>query len=222
MLFHDRSEAGQRLASRLIEFAHVRDGLVLGIPRGGVSVAFEIALRLHAPLDVFLSCKLGVPGHEELAFGAVALGNARYLDEQIIRTARIAPEQVELVTRNAHEKLERRARLYHPNRPPLDVRERTVILVDDGIATGASIYAAICALREMKPKALIAAVPVAPAAAVHWLRSLVDMLMVLHAPTDFDAVGQFYQRFSQVSDEEVISLLHRAETSWIPLPADTP
>jgi putative phosphoribosyl transferase len=210
MIFDNRESAGQQLAQQLAEFANRGDVLVLGIPRGGVAVAYEIAQTLHLPLDVFLSRKLGVPGHEEFAFGAVAAGDGRYLDQQIVRAVGISPEQIESVTAGVRQTLDRRAALYRDGRPPLEVATRTVILVDDGIATGASIVAAIHALRQMSPTHIVVAVPVAPASTVAWLRTLVDRLVCLHAPRDFYAVGQFYRDFAQVEDDEVIALLHRA------------
>ena len=210
MIFEDRQDAGQQLATQLGELANRGDVVVLGIPRGGVTVAFQIAQALHVPLDIFLSRKLGVPGHEELAFGAIAAGDGRYLDEQVIRAAGISPQQIERVTAEAQQTLNRRAALYRGDRPPLQVAGRTVILVDDGIATGASIYAAIHALKQMEPTALIVAVPVAPESTCAWLRRLVDRLVCLYAPREFYAVGQFYRSFSQGEDEEVIELLRRA------------
>jgi len=213
MHFKDRQDAGRQLATRLTKYANLDDVIVLGIPRGGVPVAFEIALELHAPLDIFLSRKLGVPGQEELAFGAVAAGDGRFLDQEIIRAAGISAAQIEQITYATRAKLEERARLYRGDRPPVSVEGRTVILVDDGIATGASVYAAIHALREMKPKKLVVAVPVAPISTRDWLRSSVDELVIAYAPEYFYAVGQFYDRFSQTTDEEVVTLLRRAARS---------
>jgi putative phosphoribosyl transferase len=213
MIFHDRSDAGLRLAQHLKSLGGWNDVVVLGIPRGGVTVAFEIARELHAPLDIFLSRKLGVPGHEELAFGAIAAGDGRYLDQQVIRAAYITPEQIERVTEQVRKTLAQRAALYRDNRLPLPIRGRTVILVDDGIATGASVYAAINALQQMKPAKLVLAVPVAPATTCAWLRTQVDELVCLYESNDFYAVGQFYENFSQVEDEEVINLL-RSAARW--------
>ena len=212
MKFRDRQQAGMLLAHELTEYTGADGLIVLGIPRGGVPVAFEIAKELHAPLDIFLSRKLGVPGQEELAFGAIAAGDGRFLDEQVIEAAGITHEEIEEVTRATAAKLQERAQLYRSGRPPLSIAERTVILVDDGIATGASIYAAICALREMKPIRLIVAVPVAPRSTCNWLRPFTDGLVVLCMPEHFYAVGQFYNEFSQVSDDEVIELLKKAGT----------
>jgi putative phosphoribosyl transferase len=213
MVFKNREDAGRQLANQLTAYADLEDVIVLGLPRGGVPVAFEIARKLHVPLDVFLSRKLGIPGHEELAFGAVAAGDGRFLDYEMIRAARISRAQIEQITQTTRAKLDERAALYGTGGPQLPVAGKTVILVDDGIATGASIYAALSALRQRKPKKLVIAVPVAPASTCDWLRPLTDEFLVLHTPEDFHAVGQFYDHFSQVPDEEVIRLLNRAEES---------
>ncbi len=214
MVFSNREDAGRQLAKRLTAYSNLEDVVVLGLPRGGVPVAFEIAKGLHLPLDIFLSGKLGVPGHEEFAFGAVALEDGRFLDQEVVRVAGITPEQIERVTRLTRDKLEQRALLYRAGRRPLQITGQTVILVDDGIATGASIYAAIWALHQMKPKKLVIAVPVAPRSTCEWLRQFVDEMVVLYIPNDFYGVGQFYGQFSQVPDVEVIALLRRAE-EWL-------
>lgn len=211
MLFDDRDDAGRRLAGRLEGVARVDALVVLGIPRGGVSVAFPIARKLHAPLDVFLTRKLGVPGQEELAFGAISLDGKPLLDEGVIRTAGISAEQIARVVAEARATLERRAALYRGERSAVAVAGRTAILVDDGIATGASMLAAVRALRAVGPARLVVAVPVAPASTCRWLRREVDELVCLEAPEDFYAVGQFYRQFEQIGDEEVIALLRRAE-----------
>lgn len=210
MIFDNREDAGQRLAKELAEFANRNDSLVLGIPRGGVTVAFEIAQSLHIPLDIFLSHKLGVPGQEELAFGAIAAGGGRFIEQHVIQAEGISADQIERVTADVARMLDRRAALYRGNRPPLQVTGQTVILVDDGIATGASMFAAVSALREMRPVTLIVAAPVAPASTYAWLRRIVDRLVCLHVPQDFYSVGQFYRDFSQVADEQVVALLQRS------------
>ena len=210
MIFHNREDAGRELAERLEVFVFPHLPLVLGIPRGGVSVAFPVTQKLHAPLDVFLARKLGVPGHEELAFGALAVGGKPMLDQQVVHAAGISAQQIEQIVAATAATLNQWAKLYRGERPPMDVAGETVILVDDGIATGASMLAAIRALREQKPARLVVAVPVAPAPTCAWLRREVDELVCLFAPDDFCAVGQFYRDFSQVSDEEVASLLERA------------
>ena len=213
MIFENREAAGRQLVRLLEHLANRADLLVLGIPRGGISVAFQVASALHAPLDVFLSRKLGVPGHEELAFGAISAGGGCYIDEQMVRTAGISPQQIERVITEVRQELGRRASLYRGDRPPLQVTGKTVLLVDDGIATGASVYAAIQALRQIKPSRLILAVPVAPPSTCEGLRPFVDELICLYTPDPFYAVGGFYQDFAQVEDQEVIDLLQRAGES---------
>jgi len=211
MIFEDRADAGRQLAKRLEAFAQRADVVVLGVPRGGVVVAFEVATALHAPLDVFLSRKLGVPGQTELAFGALSASGERYLDEYILRTTGITNAQVEWITAEVRKELDRRASVYRGDRPPLDVSGKTVLLVDDGVATGASVYAAIQALRQMQPRRLVLAVPVAPASAWEWLRTVVDEIVCLDLPEPFAAVGGFYRNFTQVEDAEVVGLLERAD-----------
>jgi len=211
MIFEDRVDAGRRLAKRLEGYAHRADVVVLGVPRGGVVVASEVAMALGVPLDVFLSRKLGVPGQTELAFGAVSASGGRYLDEYILRTTGITNAQVEWITAEVRKELDRRASVYRGGRPPLDVSGKTVLLVDDGVATGASVYAAILALRQMEPARLLLAVPVAPASAWEWLRTVVDEIVCLDLPEPFAAVGGFYRNFAQVEDVEVVRLLRRAD-----------
>jgi putative phosphoribosyl transferase len=217
MIFKDREDAGRQLAKQLSGYANQNDVIVLGIPRGGVPIAFEIAQALGAPMDILLSRKLGVPGNEELAFGAIAAGDGRFLDQGVIRAMGISESQIEHITQKVKETLNERATLYRGDRPALQVENRTIILVDDGIATGASTYAAIHALRQMKPAKLVVAVPVAPPSTCSWLRTVVDQLVCLYEPQQFYSVGQFYERFSQVADEEVVEFLQR---SW-QLPAHT-
>lgn len=212
MIFRDRVDAGRQLAVQLGSYANRKDVTVLGIPRGGVTVAFEVAQALNAPMDILLSRKLGVPGNEELAFGAIADGDARYLDKQVIEATRISEQQIARVTLEAKDTLQQRALLYRGNSPPLQVTEKTVILVDDGIATGSSVYAAICALKQMKPLKIVLAVPVAPACTCNWLKTEVDELVCLYSPEQFYAVGQFYESFRQVEDVEVQDLLRRSTT----------
>jgi putative phosphoribosyl transferase len=210
MIFRNRQEAGQRLASRLGEYANREDVIVLGVPRGGVPVAFEVATALNLPLDIFVLRKLGVPGHEELAFGAIGSGGVRVLDASVMEQLGISDLDIALVTRAEREELERREGLYRGSRPPLHVYGKTVILVDDGIATGSSLRAAIHALRPMKPAAIVIATPVAPPSTVRCLQHEVDELVCVEMPEPFYGVGQFYHDFSQVSDEEVIELLDHA------------
>ena len=209
-MFRNRQYAGRQLVQQLADLAGSKDLLVLGVPRGGVPVAFEVAQYLHAPLDVFLSRKLGGPGREELAFGAITADGNRYLDEATVAEARLKPEEIDRIARATQKMLQERARIYRNGRPQVQVEGRTVILIDDGIATGASMYTAMRVLQAMKPRCLIVAVPVAPRLTCNWLRPHTDRLVVLHAPEEFYAVGQFYDDFSQVSDDEVIDLLCRA------------
>ena len=211
MVFDNRTDAGRKLANQLGAYANRKDVIVFGIPRGGVPVAFEVAASLHAPLDVFVSRKLGVPGQEELAFGAIASGGVRILDAEIVEAAGVSDVEIEQITASVKKELERRERLYRGDRPPLKVEGSTVILVDDGIATGSSMLAAISALHQMKPARLVVAVPVAPVSTCNRLRREVDQLLCVYMPETFFAIGQFYDDFSQVTDQEVIDLLHRAE-----------
>jgi len=210
VIFKDRSDAGRLLAHRLGEYANRPGVIVLGIPRGGVVVAFEVAMALNAPLDVFVLRKLGVPEHEELAFGAIASGGVRVLDHEIVDAVGIPDLEIKRVTEMEKQELERREKAYRAGRKPLDVEGLTVILVDDGIATGSSIRAGIDALRQMKPARLVIAVPVAPESTVRRLRRMVDEFVCLDTPESFYGVGQFYSDFSQVSDEEVRNLIGRA------------
>lgn len=210
MIFANRTEAGRKLALRLKQYANRGDVIVLGAPRGGVPVAFEVATELRAPLDVFMLRKLGVPGHEEFAFGAIASGGVRILDTDTVERLGLTNAVIERVTATEERELERRERAYRGGSPPLNVIGRTVILVDDGIATGASMRAAIRALRHMNPARIVIAVPVAPAATCKQLQAEVDELVCLEMPEPFFGVGQFYDDFSQVSDEEVKDLLDNA------------
>lgn len=211
MIFQDRTDAGRRLASQLGRYANRDDVTVLGIPRGGVVVAFEVASALGDELDIFLSRKLGVPGQEELAFGAVATGGVRVLDRPAIEALEISAEQIERIADQAQEELERREHLYRGARSTLQLKGRTVILVDDGIATGSSMHAAIEALGKLEPARIVVAVPVAPLSASYELKAEVDEMVCVYTPESFYAIGQFYEDFSQVADEEVADLIRRAQ-----------
>ena len=188
MIFANRKEAGQKLAIRLRKYADRSDIVVLGAPRGGVPVAFEIAADLKAPLDVFVLRKLGVPGREELAFGAIASGGVRILNRDIVEGLGITVLDIERVTRAEREELERRERTYRGGKAPLNVSGLTVILVDDGIATGSTMKAAVRALRQMKPARIVIAVPVAPPSTCNQLRSEADELVCLETPQPFYGV----------------------------------
>jgi predicted phosphoribosyltransferase len=206
-LFRDRTEAGRALAERLAAYANRPDVIVLALPRGGVPVAYEVARALHAPLDVFLVRKLGVPGQEELAMGAVATGGVRVLNEQVVRALRIPDSVIDAVAAWELEELARRERLYRGDRPPPDVRGKTVILVDDGLATGSTMLAAVKALRQQQPARIVVAVPVAAPDTCELLREEVDDIVCAATPEPFYAVGLWYQDFSQTTDEEVRELL---------------
>jgi putative phosphoribosyl transferase len=210
MIFPNRTEAGRALALRLRHYGNRKDVTVLGIPRGGIPVAFEVARRLKAPLDILVLRKLGVPGHEELGFGAIASGGIRALNPEIVEALRLSPGDIERVTNRELKELKRREHAYRGGRPALDVGGRTVILIDDGIATGSGMHAAVEALRQMKPAQIVIAVPVAPASTCDRFRSEVHELICLATPEPFYGVGQFYYDFSQVSDQEVNALLDRA------------
>jgi putative phosphoribosyl transferase len=210
MLFQDRHDAGRQLAVRLLPYAGRDDVVVLALPRGGVPVGYEVARALGAPLDVFLVRKLGVPGHEELAMGAIASGGVRVLNQRVIDTLRITADVIEQVTTMELEELERREREYRDGRPPVDVAGRVAILVDDGLATGATMRAAIAALRRRSPGRIVVAVPVGAAETCSDLRQEADEAVCAAEPTDFYAVGLWYEDFSQTTDEEVRDLLARA------------
>lgn len=210
MTFRDRRDAGERLARALAHLRGRTDLLVLALPRGGVPVAYEVAAALGAPLDVFVVRKLGVPGQEELAMGALASGGLRVLNQDVVETLDLSPPTIDLVTRREAEELARRERLYRGERPPLSATGRTVILVDDGLATGSTMRAAAIALRQHGPARVVVAVPVAARQTCELLRREVDEVVCLSTPAPFFAVGQWYADFGQTSDEEVSELLRRA------------
>lgn len=210
MIYKDRTEAGRYLASQLEDYADRPEVLVLALPRGGVPVAFEVARALRAPLDIFLVRKLGVPGHEELAMGAIATGGVRVLNEDVVRYLSIPGEVIDAVAADEQRELERREKLYRGSSPAPDVREKTVILVDDGLATGSTMRAAAAALRQQKPARIVVAVPVSAPATCDEFRDVVDEIVCAVTPEPFQAVGLWYKDFSQTTDEEVRELLARA------------
>jgi putative phosphoribosyl transferase len=210
MLFRDRSHAGRRLAERLRHYAGRDDVIVLALPRGGVPVAAEVARALGAPLDVFLVRKLGFPGQEELAMGAIASGGSRVLNASLLRRLHVSPSAVVAVAARELQELERRERVYRGPSPPPKVRGKTVILVDDGLATGATMHAAAASLRTKDPARIVVAVPVAAPSSCTEFGELVDEVVCAETPEQFTAVGQWYDDFSQTGDEEVRSLLERS------------
>ena len=208
--FRDRHDAGRLLATKLARYANRPDVLVLALPRGGVPVAYEVARALGAPLDVFVVRKLGVPGQEELAMGAVATGGVRVLNHELVSGLGIPAHVIDAVTEREFQELARREQLYRGDRPPPDVRGRTVIIVDDGLATGATMHAAIQALRQQKPAHIVVAVPTASPETCEALRAEVDDVICAITPEPFYAVGLWYGDFSQTTDEEVRELLARS------------
>jgi putative phosphoribosyl transferase len=210
MRFKNRKEAGQLLARRLENYANRQDVIVLGIPRGGVPVASEVARELNAPLDVFVLRKLGVPGHEELAFGAIASGGACVVNRELTDSLGISESEIERVTASERSELARRELAYRGGLPPRAIQGLTVIVVDDGMATGSSMRVGIKALRQLKPANIVVAVPVAPLATVQRLKREVDDIACVKVPESFYAIGQFYEDFAQVSDREVNELLKSA------------
>ncbi|SRR5579884_168560 len=208
--FRDRTHAGRVLASLLSEYSGVRGLIVLALPRGGVPVGFEVAQALHAPLDVFLVRKLGFPGQEELAMGAIASGGVQVLNPEVVEGLGISMNTVEAVAARERVVLEKRERLYRDERPMPDLRGRTVILVDDGLATGSSMRAAVAALRRHKPAKIVVAVPVAAPSVCDDLRAEAVEVVCAFTPEPFHAVGLWYQDFSEISDEEIRTLLGRA------------
>jgi len=214
--FRDRADAGRFLAGMLTDYADRSDVLVLALPRGGVPVAFEVARALGAPLDVFLVRKLGVPGHEELAMGAIASGGVRTLNTDVVNKLRIPSEVIDAVTAREGRELQRREHDYRGERPEPDVRGRVVILIDDGLATGSTMRSAVAALRHQDPGRLVVAVPVASASTCEEFRGEVDEVVCAHAPEPFYAVGIWYEDFSQTTDGEVYSLLSQASVEAKP------
>jgi predicted phosphoribosyltransferase len=211
--FADRREAGRLLGGELVQFADRRDVVVLALPRGGVPVAFEVAKALRAPLDVFVVRKLGLPGHAELAMGAIASGGVRVMSEDVLTWYRPSDAAIEAVTRAERAELERRERAYRSDRLPLAIEGKTVILVDDGLATGSTMRAAVLAARRFRPARVIVAVPVGAAETCEALRTVADDVVCPVMPYPFSAVGLWYVDFSQTSDDEVRHLIsvQRAE-----------
>lgn len=210
MLYYDRSEAGRVLAGKLDNYAGRTDIIVLGLPRGGVPVAFEVAKTLRAPLDVFVVRKLGVPGNKELAMGAIASGKIRVLNEDVIRSFGISEQILDSVSALEEREVERRERRYRDNRPPVEVEGKSVIVVDDGLATGSTMLAAVLALRRRALSRLIVAIPVASVSTCEEFKHEVDEIVCAATPEPFFAVGQWYKEFPQTSDKIVRELLDRA------------
>src|SRR6516162_5889700 len=208
--FFNRTEAGQYLAENLNNYANREDVLVLALPRGGVPVAAEVAKRLNAPLDVFVVRKLGLPGHPELAMGAMASGGARVFNGEIMNAFRIPDEVVDAVSAEEFIELQRRERVYRDDLPPLELEGKTVILIDDGIATGSTMRAAISAMRELNAGRIVVGAPLIAAPTYDEIRRAADDVAAVMVPEKFYAVGQWYEDFSQTTDDEVRALLAQA------------
>src|SRR5881227_1563834 len=208
--FSNRVEAGRLLAEKLEKYAGREDVIVLGLPRGGVPVAYEVARRLHVPLDVFIVRKLGVPGFEELAAGAIASGSVRVLNEDVMRAIPYGDAAIEAVTAKETAELQRREEIYREGRAAPELRDRIAILVDDGLATGATMRAAVKALRQQGAAKIVVAVPVGPPDTCHEIEEQADEAICLSTPEFFQAVGQYYEDFSQTTDEDVRELLDRS------------
>lgn len=209
-IFPDRAEAGRVLGTKLSKYAGREDVIVLGLPRGGVPVAYEVAQALRVPLDIFMVRKLGVPGFEELAVGAIASGGVRVLNPDVMDALPNADEIIDTVTQRETTELERREHEYRDGRPAPEIRGRTVILIDDGLATGATMRAAVKALRQRGAEKIVVAVPVGPSDTCREFEDVADEVVCASEPEFFQAVGQYYEDFAQTSDDEVRNLLARA------------
>jgi len=214
--FRDRRDAGRKLAQELLHYANRSDVMVLALPRGGVPVGYEVALALDVPLDIFIVRKLGLPGQEELAIGAIASGGIRVLNEDMIRMLHIPDEVIEHVAQRELKELQRRERIYRGNRPAPEVRDQTVILIDDGLATGASMRAAVAGLRTQNPRRIVVAVPVAAPEICEAFETEVDEIICAITPEPFLGVGRWYEDFSQTTDEGVRLFLEDIRRQLLP------
>ena len=205
--FRDRSEAGEFLAEQLTAYANKPNVIVLALPRGGVPVGAQVARKLDAPLDVFVVRKLGLPGHPELAMGAIATGGVRVLNGDVVDSLRISDEVIEAVTANEQRELARRERSYRDDLPPPEVEGKIVIVVDDGVATGSTMVAAVAALRQLGAARIVVAAPTIARSTCDYLRKTADDVVAVIVPEEFYGVGQWYEDFSQTTDEEVHQLL---------------
>lgn len=207
--FKDRGDAGKKLASALEHFSNHQETIIMALPRGGVPVAYEVSQKLHLPMDIFPVRKLGVPGYEELAMGALALDGQYYLNNDITSSFGISPKTIELTISKENKELSRRNQLYRHGMPFPVIKGKTVIIIDDGMATGATMRVAVESLRHAGARYIVAAIPVGSEDACLSLRQYTDELICLEQPSSFSSVGEWYQKFDQVSDEEVISIAER-------------
>lgn len=210
IIFKDRRDAGRRLAEKLAPLSGREDVIVLGLPRGGLPVAFEVAMALGVPLDVFLVRKLGLPGREEFAMGAIAMGGVRVMNQEVVDWLRISREQIDSITAREQKEMERRDKAYRSARPMPELKGRTVIVIDDGLATGATMRAAVTALRTFNPARIVVAVPTGSPDVCDAFNREADEVVCLSTPEPFEAVGAWYADFSQTTDDEVRELLKKA------------
>jgi putative phosphoribosyl transferase len=210
IIFRDRRDAGRKLAQELIHYSGRSDVTIFALPRGGVPVAYEVALAINAPMDIFIVRKLGLPGREELAIGAIASGGIRVLNNDIVRILNVPEEVINFVVQRERQELKRRERMYRGDRPMPNVHDRTVILIDDGLATGATMRAAVTGLRAQNPARIVVAVPTAAREVCEAFQFEVDEMICAMTPEPFQGVGKWYEEFPQMNDEEVRNLLEKA------------
>lgn len=214
-MFRNREEAGELLAQELVAYRNDPEGLLLALPRGGVAVAYQLSLALHLPLDVLITRKIGAPGNPEYALGAVSETGAVYWNREALSGLSLTDRDLAAAVQAQQKEVARRVALYRQGRPFPNVKNRTVIIVDDGLATGATFFASVATVRQARPRRLIGAVPVGPRTTVEEARSLVDQFVVLRVPDPFYAVGNFYRDFEQVEDREVLQYLNLAEEAFL-------
>ncbi|MCC8986013.1 MAG: phosphoribosyltransferase [Nitrospira sp.] len=214
-MFKNREEAGELLAQELVAFRNDPDGILLALPRGGVTVAYQLSLALHLPLDVLITRKIGAPGNPEYALGAVSETGAVYWNQDALAGLSLSTRDLAIAVQTQQQEVSRRVTLYRQGRPFPNLKDRTVIIVDDGLATGATFFASVATVRQAHPRRIIGAIPVGPRSTVEQARSLVDQLVVLRVPEPFYAVGNFYRDFEQVEDREVLQYLNLAEEAFI-------
>jgi len=214
-MFKNREEAGELLAQELVAFRNDPDGILLALPRGGVTVAYQLSLALHLPLDVLITRKIGAPGNPEYALGAVSETGAVYWNQDALAGLSLSTRDLAIAVQTRQQEVSRRVTLYRQGRPFPNLKDRTVIIVDDGLATGATFFASVATVRQAHPRRIIGAIPVGPRSTVEQARSLVDQLVVLRVPEPFYAVGNFYRDFEQVEDREVLEYLNLAEEAFI-------